>query len=169
MKMTEIFKSVLVEDTTEKDKKIFYTIDINIAGDGTRFKAKGDGIINVPQDDALRLITVEDVIVYLIQEEAKSVIKMQDGISGKDLLKEILVAFMDEKVSVEDYATRTDKILFSFDYGNDRDDSAGVLVNKIENSSSFSVVMRYNGNVQNAKFNRDTIDKQIQYFSRAGE
>jgi hypothetical protein len=169
MKITEIFKSVLSEEKSEKDKKIFYTLDIDIAGDNTRFKAKGNGIINVPQEDALRLITVEDVIVYLIQEEARNVIKSQDGISGKDLLKEILVAFMDEKVNVEDYATRTDKILFSFDYGNDREDSAGVLVNKIENSSSFSVVMRYNGNAQNAKFNRDTIDKQIQYFSRAGE
>jgi hypothetical protein len=166
MKIGEVFKDIIAEEKSSKDKKIFYRIDINIAGDNERFIAKGGGVVNVPEDDATSLITVEDVITYLVQEEARSVIKSSGDISKKDLLKEILVAFMDENVNVAEYATRTDKILFSFDYGNEIEDSAGVLVNKIENSSSFSVVMRYGGNVQNAKFKRDTIDKQIQFFSR---
>lgn len=166
MKIGEVFRDIIAEEKSSKDKKIFYRLDINIAGENERFIARGNGVVNVPEDDATSLITVEDVITYLVQEEARSVIKSSDGISKKDLLKEILVAFMDENVNVADYATRTDKIFFSFDYGNEIEDSAGILVNKIENSSSFSVVMRYGGNVQNARFKRDTIDKQIQFFSR---
>lgn len=166
MKISEVFKDVLVENKSSKDKKIFYNLDINIAGDEDRFIAKGNGIISVPESDFISLLTAEDVVTYLVQEEARSVIKSTGGIDNKDLLKEILVAFLDENVRVEDYATRTDKILFSFDYGNTIEDSAGVLVNKIANSTSFSVVMRYNGNVQNAKFKKDTVDKQVQFFSR---
>lgn len=167
MKIADLFEAILTEDKASKDKKIFYKLDINIAGDNGRFIAKGDGIVNVPEPDTMNLITVEDVITYLVNEEARSIIKATDGISNKDILKEILVAFMDENVNVEEYATRTDKIFFSFDYGNEMEDSAGVLVNKIANSSSFSVVMRYNGDVQNAKFKRDVVDKQIQFFSKA--
>lgn len=169
MKFKEVFNSFLNEDKSQKDKKIFYNIDINVAGDGSRFKAKGEGISVVSQQDAMRLMTVEDIITYLVNEEARSIIKSQDGISGKDLLKEMIVAFTDSEVDVSQYASRTDKVLFSFDYGNDIDDSAGILINKIENSSSFSVVMRYNGKVQNAKFNKDTMNKQVQFFSRGGE
>lgn len=172
MKLKNVWDSFLKEDNnqqTKKGKKIFYSLDINVAGDSNRFKAKGDGIIIVPAEDTQRLMTIEDLIVYLIEEEASGLVKSVGKYSAKDLLKEMLVSFINDKEEAREYTTRTDKILFSFDYGNTVEDSAGLIITKIENSAEFSVVMRYNGNVQNAEFNKTTINKQIQFFSRDNE
>ncbi len=172
MKLSNVWNSFLKEDNRQqnkKGKKIFYSLDINVAGDKGRFKAKGEGIVLVSAEEAQRLMTIEDVIVFVIEEETGGMVKSSGKYSSKDLLKEMLVSFVVDKDEAKEYTTRTDKILFSFDYGNAVEDSAGLIITKIENSSEFSVVMRYNGNVQNAEFNKITINKQIQFFSREGE
>jgi len=172
MKLSNVWNDFLNEERNKevrKGKKIYYSLDINVAGEKGRFKAKGDNTIFVPSSETVRLMTIEDVIVYVIEEEVNSAVKTTGEYSNKDLLKEMLVAFAYDKDEAKGYTTRTDKILFSFDYGNATEDSAGMIITKIENSSDFSVVMRFNGNVQNAEFNKDVINKQIQFFSRDGE
>ena len=139
-----------------------------MAGDSNRFKAKGDGIIIVPAEDTQRLMTIEDLI-FIIEEEASGFVKSVGKYSAKDLLKEMLVSFTNDKEEAREYTTRTDKILFFFLIMETVKKSAGLIITKIENSAEFSVVMRYNGNVQNAEFNKTTINKQIQFFSRDNE
>ncbi len=166
MKLNDLHKYFLIEGE-KKDRKIFYSLDINVAGEGSeRFKAKGDGLSIVPASSVSTIMSVEDVITYLVSNEVKKFVAKEGAFSNKDVLKEMLMAFVDDDNSAKEYATRTDKVLFTFDYGNAIDDSVGLVINKMENSSDFSVVVRKDGDVQNTAFDKNLINSQIQFFSK---
>ena len=157
------YSGILLEDNNEP--KIFYNIDIDVPTE--KFRAKGDGTLDVPKEAAQKILTIEDVISYLVAQEVGTVKKNKNGDTDKEMLQQMLMGLTD--TSARKFVGLEDSISFSFDYGNAMNDSVGMSVSKIKDSSTYSLLMKFNGNIQNSKFDKEIINKQIVFYSGNGE
>lgn len=164
MKLQNLYKhyEIISEAVNNQNIKINYSLNINV--DGGKFKAKGDGHLTLSKEEYQTIMSVEDVINYIItQETKKTALKKRDGVSTKDILSQMLFAFMDTDNAK--YLSTKDEIQFSFDYGPSDANCVGILVSKPLGSPSFSIVMRMNKQALPNDFNKDAIDMRILTYS----
>lgn len=164
MKLKKLYEhyNVVTEGVNNQSIKINYNLNIRV--DDGKFKAKGEGRLTLDKNIYQNIMSVEDVINYIINEETKkSDIKVRDGVSSKDILSQMLFAFMDPQSA--SYLTVKDEIQFSFDYGPSDNNCVGILVSKPLGSPSFSMVMRLNKQALPNDFDKDAVDMRILTYS----
>lgn len=164
MKLKKLYEhyNVVSESVNNQDIKISYTLNINVDNGG--FKAKGSGLLVLDKGKYQTIMSVEDVINYIINEETKkSKATVKDGVPTKDILSQMLFAFMDPDSAK--YLSVKDEIQFTFDYGPSDNNCIGVLVSKPLGSPSFSIVMRLNKQALPNDFDKDAVDMRILTYS----
>ena len=109
-------------------------------------------------------MSVEDVINLIINEETKkSRIVTRDGVNSREILAQMLFAFMDKDSAK--YLSIKDEVQFSFDYGPSENNCVGLLVSKPIGSPSFSMVMRMDKQALPNEFNKQALDMRILTYS----
>ena len=164
MRLKKLYEhyNILTEGINNQSIKINYNLNIRV--DNGDFRAKGEGHLTLEKDAYQNIMSVEDVINYIInQETKKSNIKTKDGVSTKDILSQMLFAFMDPESAK--YLTTKDEIQFSFDYGPSDNNCIGILVSKPLGSPSFSIIMRLNKQALPNDFDKDAVDMRILTYS----
>lgn len=164
MKLKKLYEhyNVLSESVNNQDIKINYNLNIRV--DNGDFRAKGSGRLTLDKDAYQTIMSVEDVINYIINEETKkSSLKTKDGVSTKDILSQMLFAFMDPNSAK--YLSTKDEIQFTFDYGPSDNNCIGILVSKPLGSPSFSIVMRLNKQALPNDFDKQAVDMRILTYS----
>lgn len=161
MNLNEVYEqfNVITESNNRNDNKVSYFINISV--DKGKFKAKGSGLATLSEEESAGILSIEDVINYIVQREVAkgSHIVNHDGVNSKDVLSQMLFAFMDKENAK--YLSSTDEIQFSFDYGPSESNCIGILVSKPLGSPSFSMVMRLNKQALPNEFNKQAVDMQI--------
>lgn len=163
MKLKKLYEhyNVVLEGVNNQDIKINYNLNIRV--DDGKFKAKGAGRLLLSKEDYQNIMSVEDVINYIINEEVKKSGKSVNGVSSKEILSQMLFAFMDPNSAK--YLSAKDEIQFSFDYGPSDNNCIGILVSKPLGSPSFSVVMRLNKQALPNEFDKNAVDMRILTYS----
>lgn len=164
MRLKKLYEhyNILSEGINNQDIKINYSL--NIIVDNGDFKAKGNGHLVLDKEKYQNIMSVEDVINYIINEETKKAnIKSRDGVSTKDILSQMLFAFMDPESAK--YLSTKDEIQFTFDYGPSDNNCVGILVSKPLGSPSFSMVMRLNKQALPNDFDKEAVDMRILTYS----
>ena len=164
MKLKKLYEhyNIVTEALNTQDIKVNYNLNIKV--DDGKFRAKGDGKFKIGQEVYQTIMSVEDVINLIINEETKKArIVTRDGVNSRDILAQMLFAFMD-KDSAKYLATK-DEIQFSFDYGPSDNNCVGILVSKPLGSPSFSTVMRLNKQALPNEFDKQAVDMRILTYS----
>ena len=165
MNLNKVYKhfDVITEAENRNDNKVYYSLNISV--DKGRFKAKGDGKFTLSEEESRGILSIEDIINAIVQKEVEkgSHIVNHDGVNSKDILSQMLFAFMDKENAK--YLSATDEIQFSFDYGPSDNNCIGILVSKPLGSPSFSMVMRLNSKALPNEFNKQAVDMQILSYS----
>ena len=164
MKLKKLYEhyNIVTEALNTQDIKVNYNLNIKV--DDGKFRAKGDGKFKIGQEVYQTIMSVEDVINLIINEETKKArVVTRDGINSRDILAQMLFAFMD-KDSAKYLATK-DEIQFSFDYGPSDNNCVGILVSKPLGSPSFSTVMRLNKQALPNEFDKQAVDMRILTYS----
>ena len=164
MKLKKLYEhySIITEGVNNQNIKINYNLNIRV--DNGDFRAKGNGRLVLDKDIYQNIMSVEDVINYIINEETKKTnVKSKDGVSTKDILSQMLFAFMDPDSAK--YLSTKDEIQFSFDYGPSDNNCIGILVSKPLGSPSFSIVMRLNRQALPNDFDKQAVDMRILTYS----
>lgn len=164
MKLQKLYEhyNVISEGLNNQAIKISYSLNLNV--DGGKFKAKGDGQLTLDKEKYQSIMSVEDVINYIITEETKkSRITKRDGVSTKEILSQMLFAFLDTDNAK--YLSTKDEIHFSFDYGPSETNCIGILVSKPLGSPSFSIIMRMNKQALPNEFDKNAVDMRILTYS----
>lgn len=168
MKLKKLYEhiNVISEANSRQDIKIDYNLNVSV--DDGNFKAKGSGSLRLSKETYQNILSVEDVINYIINEEAKyaKVVK-RDGVSSKEILSQMLFAFMDKDNAK--YLSTKDEISFSFDYGPSDANCIGLLISKPLGSPSFSSVMRLNKQALPNEFNKQAMDARILMYSSSND
>lgn len=169
MKLKKLYEhyNVVTEAVATQDMKVNYSLNLNV--DGGKFKAKGDGFFKVGKDIYQNILSVEDVINLIINEETKKarIVTRKDGINSKDVLKQMLFAFMDKESA--QYLSIKDEIYFTFDYGPSETNCVGLIVSKPIGSPSFSTVMRMDKQALPNEFNKQALDMRILTYSSVSD
>ena len=168
MRLKKLYEhyDIITEGVTTQDIKVNYSLNINV--DNGNFKAKGDGFFKVPKEVYQNIMSVEDVINLIINEETKkSRIIKRDGVSSKEILAQMLFAFMDKESAK--YLSIKDEISFTFDYGPSETNCVGLMVSKPIGSPSFSIVMRLNKQALPNEFNKEAVDMRILTYSSSSD
>jgi len=164
MKLQKLYEhyDIIKEGLNAQDIKINYSLNINV--DNGNFKAKGDGNFKIGKEIYQTIMSVEDVINLIINEETrKSRVVVRDGVNSREILAQMLFAFMDKNSAK--YLSTKDEIQFSFDYGPSENNCVGILVSKPLGSPSFSMVMRLNRQALPNEFNKEALDMRILTYS----
>ena len=164
MKLKKLYEhyNVISEGINNQDIKINYSLNISV--DKGDFKAKGGGRLVLGKEEYQTIMSIEDVINYIINEETKKTkTVMKDGVSSKDILSQMLFAFLDTENAK--YLSTKDEIQFTFDYGPSDNNCIGILVSKPLGSPSFSIVMRLNKQALPNDFDKDAVDMRILTYS----
>lgn len=164
MKLNKLYEhyDIIKEGLNAQDIKINYTLNINV--DNGNFKAKGDGFFKIGKETYQTIMSVEDVINLIVNEETKKArMVSHDGINSKEILSQMLFAFMD--LNSARYLSTKDEIQFSFDYGPSDNNCIGILVSKPLGSPSFSIIMRLNKQAMPNEFNKEAVDMRILTYS----
>lgn len=164
MKLNKLYEhiNVISESNSRQDIKIDYNLNISVDDGG--FKAKGNGDLRLSKEVYQNILSVEDVINYIINEETKNARSVKhDGVSSKEILSQMLFAFMDKDNAK--YLSTKDEIQFSFDYGPSDTNCIGLLISKPLGSPSFSSVMRMNKQALPNSFNKQAMDARILMYS----
>lgn len=151
-----IVDNVLYEKKNEKSLKVFYNADIAISSEeeGDLF-LKDKGVINIPKDKALNILSLNDLLATLQQGNTKII---------NELVSEIILALSGQKTEnvIQDLLKENDKCNITLDYGLAKDDSIGVQVSKNKSVESASLIMRKDGSVfGSGKFNKAVFDQTI--------
>lgn len=166
MKLKKLYEhyNVIHEGVTAQDIKVNYSLNIKV--DNGKFRAKGDGFFKVPKEVYQTIMSVEDVINLIINEETKKARTVtRDGVNSREILAQMLFAFMDKESAK--YLSIKDEIQFSFDYGPSENNCIGLMVSKPIGSPSFSMVMRMDKQALPNEFNKAAIDMRILTYSSA--
>lgn len=164
MKLKKLYEhyNVITEAINNQVIKINYSLNIRV--DNGNFKAKGEGRLSLEKDAYQNIMSVEDVINYIINEETKKMKdSTKDGVSTREILAQMLFAFMDPENAK--YLSTKDEIQFTFDYGPSDNNCVGVLVSKPLGSPSFSIVMRLNKQALPNDFDKEAVDMRILTYS----
>lgn len=164
MKLQKLYEhyDVISEGLNAQDIKVNYTLNINV--DNGNFKAKGNGNFKISKEVYQTIMSVEDIINLIINEETrKARVVVRDGVNSRDILAQMLFAFMDKDSAK--YLSTKDEIQFTFDYGPSENNCIGLLVSKPLGSPSFSIVMRLNRQALPNEFNKDALDMRILTYS----
>ena len=164
MRLQKLYEhyDVIQEGLNNQEIKVNYSLNINV--DNGRFKAKGEGKFKIGKEIYQTIMSVEDVINLIINEETKKArIVSHDGVSSREVLSQMLFAFMDRDSAK--YLSAKDEIQFTFDYGPSDNNCIGILVSKPLGSPSFSMVMRLNMQALPNEFNKDAVDMRILTYS----
>ena len=157
-------KEEVILESQSKDVKIYYNINLKIENEGSdALQAKGNGTVFISENDVQKLVSMEDIINFLIEEEIKDKAKFIGSIKKEDLLKEILIMLLNKKN--DNLIQREDFIEFSLDYGTEVKNSVGIFLVKQKNSPAFSRIMRLNGKTVPSVFKLDAINKRVLFFS----
>jgi len=170
MKIEDILNKMnVVLESSGKDIKATYSMNVSISGDGEgEVKAKGSGSFFIPKDIVRNLVSVEDIINYLIKEEVDDDITKKGNLEDqKSLLTEVLILLLNDEN--DKLIQREDFINFSLDYGTEISNSVGIFLTKQKNSPAFSRIMRLNGKALQSKFNLNALNNKILYYSTLGE
>ena len=164
MKLKKLYEhyNVISEGINNQDIKINYSLNINV--DKGDFKAKGSGHLTLGKEEYQTIMSIEDVINFIINEETKKTnMTTKDGVPSKDILSQMLFAFLDTENAK--YLSAKDEIQFTFDYGPSDNNCIGILVSKPLGSPSFSIVMRLNKQALPNDFDKDAVDMRILTYS----
>ena len=168
MKLKKLYEhyDIVTEAAASRDIKVNYGLNINV--DNGNFKAKGDGFFKVGKEVYQNIMSVEDVINLIVNEETKkSRIVSRDGVNSKEILAQMLFAFMDKENAK--YLSIKDEIYFTFDYGPSENNCIGLIVSKPIGSPSFSIVMRMDKQALPNEFNKEAMDMRILTYSSAND
>ena len=185
MKFGSIMKETLFEEKQEK-MKIFYSSDILIrrtenqiqakteqeseeevqAQESTSirdellteetFRSKSEGMINVPENEARTILTLDDLLAYVSRQK----------VNGKEIINELIIEIINvltegQPQQVEELIFKSDKINFTLDYGFNTDDSIGLQLNKNLGVDEASLVIRKNGSPAAGKFDPNLFKQKI--------
>ena len=168
MKLKKLYEhyDIVTEAVASRDIKVNYGLNINV--DNGNFKAKGDGFFKVGKEVYQNIMSVEDVINLIVNEETKkSRIVSRDGVNSREILAQMLFAFMDKENAK--YLSIKDEIYFTFDYGPSENNCIGLIVSKPIGSPSFSIVMRMDKQALPNEFNKEAMDMRILTYSSAND
>jgi hypothetical protein len=167
-KFNEVLKRVLFEEGF-KNLQVFYDVDVFIQefkdskkpketpaptpppGDAIPestnlneeiFSFKNAGSITLDKKGALNILTLNDLLAYIKNENSK-------GQIINELVVEIIRSLSgeDTESAAQDILNEGDKCNVIIDYGFSKDDSVGVQVSKNKGVKMASLVMRKDGNV----------------------
>lgn len=165
MKLKKLYEhyNIISEAVAAQDIKIDYSLNLSV--NNGKFKAKGNGFFKVGKEVYQNVLSVEDVINLIINEETKKtdIKKTDDGINSREILAQMLFAFMDKESA--QYLSIKDEIYFTFDYGPSENNCVGLIVSKPIGSPSFSTVMRLNKRALPNEFNKEALDMRILTYS----
>lgn len=120
------------------------------------FRSKSQGLINVPEDEARTILTLDDLLAYLNRQK----------VNGKEIINELIIEIINVLVEgsteqVEELIFKSDKINFTMDYGFGLDDSIGLQLNKNLGVDEASLVIRKNGSPAAGKFDPNLFKQKI--------
>lgn len=168
MKLKKLYEhyDVITEAANARSIKINYSLNLNV--DNGNFKAKGNGFFKIGQETYQNIMSVEDVINLIINEETKKAdIVSRDGVNSKEILAQMLFAFLDKNNAK--YLSIKDEIYFTFDYGPSDNNCIGLIVSKPIGSPSFSIVMRMDKQALPNEFNKEAVDMRILTYSSTND
>lgn len=164
MKLKKLYEhyDIVTEALNNQDIKVDYNLNIKV--DDGKFRARGDGHFKIGKEVYQTIMSVEDVINLIINEETKRArIVSRDGVNSRQILAQMLFAFMDKDSAK--YLSIKDEIQFSFDYGPSENNCVGLIVSKPIGSPSFSMVMRMDKQALPNEFNKQALDMRILTYS----
>ena len=167
MKLKKLYEhyNIITEALNSQDIKVDYNLNIKV--DDGKFRAKGNGQFKIGKEVYQNIMSVEDVINLIINEETKKArVVTRDGVNSREILAQMLFAFMDKDSAK--YLTIKDEIQFSFDYGPSETNCIGLLVSKPIGSPSFSMVMRMDKQALPNEFDKKALDMRILTYSSVG-
>ena len=122
-------------------------------------KFQSSGEIDVPEEDATNIQTLEDLLDY-ISDKSVDGKKILD-----DLAVEVALSLADIGTKpIEEVINKGDKIMIDVDYGSNKDDSIGFKVLKNAGSNTVSITMKKDGKVIPSPFDLPVFNRQVVYF-----
>lgn len=126
----------------------------NVINEATKM-VKKEGVLAVPKESSENIQTVSDLLDYL---------KDHGGIDK--VVMELITNLVIDPGNEEAMALigKNDKIIAEVSYGTKKADSIGFKVNKNAGVGDISIMMLKDGELLDAKFDKDLVNKQILYY-----